>query len=173
VDPHRFDTLTRSLSSRPSRRGALAALLGGTLGLVGLAETAAKKGKSKSKGKKKDKGKGTPSQSPGSPPSGGCTDVDCGGSCPRCPNGRSCRGRGDCASAFCANGTCQTCSTDANCGSDVNGKCYCFAPDTGGPKVCFSETFVSFASCGSCGPGTTCLAIGATEFACFKPCGAT
>jgi len=36
MDGHRFDTLTRSLSTPGSRRNALVAVLGGTLGLLGL-----------------------------------------------------------------------------------------------------------------------------------------
>ena len=38
MDPARFDTLTRSLIDLRSRRGALAALLGGTLGLLGWSD---------------------------------------------------------------------------------------------------------------------------------------
>jgi len=49
LDAHRFDTLARSLSFTGSRRTALAALLGGTLGLLSLADTAAKKGKNRKK----------------------------------------------------------------------------------------------------------------------------
>jgi hypothetical protein len=54
MDADRFDSLSRSLTDTPSRRGALAALLGGSLGLLGMTETDAKKGKKK---KKKKKGK--------------------------------------------------------------------------------------------------------------------
>jgi hypothetical protein len=49
MDPIRFDTLTRSLTAARSRRAALAALLGGSLALLGLADSTAKK---KGKGKK-------------------------------------------------------------------------------------------------------------------------
>jgi hypothetical protein len=41
MDAQRFDTLTKTLSASGSRRGALAALLAGTLGLLGLPETTA------------------------------------------------------------------------------------------------------------------------------------
>jgi hypothetical protein len=50
MDSDRFDTITRALTDTRSRRGALGAFLGGTLGLLGLADTAARK---KGKGKKK------------------------------------------------------------------------------------------------------------------------
>ena len=54
VDANRFDDVARSLHIEAPRRGALSLLLGGALGLAGLAETAAKgKGKGKKK-KKKD-----------------------------------------------------------------------------------------------------------------------
>jgi hypothetical protein len=95
VEGTRFDTITRAFTDVRSRRGALVELLGGTVGLLGLADTAAKKskgkgkgtvkgkgtnkgtgkgqgkGKRKGKGKGKSKGKGTPSQtlvSPQPPP---------------------------------------------------------------------------------------------------------
>ena len=59
MDGSHFDALTRSLIQDRSRRDALGALLGGTLGLLGLTASAAKKkggkGKSKGKGKKKKK----------------------------------------------------------------------------------------------------------------------
>ena len=41
----RFDSLTRSLTTAGSRRGALGALLVGTLGLLGLVDAAARKGR--------------------------------------------------------------------------------------------------------------------------------
>jgi hypothetical protein len=47
MDAKEFDTLARSLTNPRSRRGALAAVVGGALGLVGLAETEAKKKKKK------------------------------------------------------------------------------------------------------------------------------
>jgi len=36
------------------------------------------------------------------------SDVDCGGSCPRCPPGRACRDEGDCARGECEHGRCQS-----------------------------------------------------------------
>ena len=67
MDEIRFDVLTRSLKKARSRRSALATLLGGPLGLLGLAGTVAKKskhanaeGKGKSKGKKKKKRENLP-----------------------------------------------------------------------------------------------------------------
>lgn len=36
------------------------------------------------------------------------TDIDCGGSCPLCEDGRNCSVDSDCISSWCYNGTCQT-----------------------------------------------------------------
>ncbi len=55
MDATRFDRLARSLTAARSRRGAAGTLLGGALGLLGLADTAARKGRKK-KGKKKNRG---------------------------------------------------------------------------------------------------------------------
>lgn len=56
MDGNRFDDVTRSLRMTSPRRGALGWMLGGALGLAGLAEIEAKgKGKGKGKGKKKKK----------------------------------------------------------------------------------------------------------------------
>src|SRR5437879_4808681 len=35
------------------------------------------------------------------------TDVDCGGSCPACGDGRACKSNADCKSLSCRNGVCQ------------------------------------------------------------------
>jgi len=42
MDAKTFDTHARTPTETRSRRGAMAALLGGTIGLLGLTETAAK-----------------------------------------------------------------------------------------------------------------------------------
>ena len=67
MDIKRFDILTQSLTAACSRRSALAAVLGGALGLPGVAETAAKKGKGKKK-KKHSRNSSPPSPPPPSPP---------------------------------------------------------------------------------------------------------
>ena len=43
MDESGFDALTRAFTNARSRRGALSALLGGTVGLLGLADTTARK----------------------------------------------------------------------------------------------------------------------------------
>lgn len=53
MESERFDSVVRSLSSGAARRTFLGALVGGALGLAGLVESGAKKGKGKGKKKKK------------------------------------------------------------------------------------------------------------------------
>ena len=84
MDVDRFDTLARTLSGTRSRRDALSTFVGGTLGLLGLADAVAKKRKGKGKGKKKSK---KPKKN-----AFGCLNV-----------GQPCRGN----SANCCSGICQ------------------------------------------------------------------
>src|SRR4051812_800768 len=95
MDDFRFDALTKLLSDAPSRRGALATLLGGTLGLLGLSLTEAKK-KKKGKGKKKKKKPSPPivPPPPVSPP------PPCGVAQQACTPGSCCAGR-TCGNNFC------------------------------------------------------------------------
>jgi hypothetical protein len=111
MDPLRFDTVTRELTR--SRRGALAAVVGGTLGLLGLAETAGKKGKGKGKKKPKKPKKCTPGICDI------CTFQVCvNGTCGCAPGnteqGGVCGSLRQCLSAI------QICSTDTDC---CSGKC--------------------------------------------------
>jgi hypothetical protein len=83
MDGARFDSLARSLTAARSRRAALAAVLSGSLGLLGRTETAAKKGKTQKpcppcRKRKQGKCKGT------QPEGTGCTDgTGRGGTCQR------------------------------------------------------------------------------------------
>ncbi len=43
------------------------------------------------------------------------TSLDCGGSCPSCPNGATCMIPGDCTSGVCDVSTCRPCGFDADC----------------------------------------------------------
>ena len=87
MNPSRFDTLARSLTEVRTRRGALTALLGGALGLLGLTATAAKKkGSGKGKGKKNKNGgnpTGQPPPPPGPPPAPTCAET-CSANCSLC-----------------------------------------------------------------------------------------
>ena len=165
MDIARFDRLTRSLTETGSRRRALAAAVGGVLGLSGHVRpedaTASgkckpkcdecqhcKKGKNGKQGKCKSKPYGTVCSS-GNCQGGRClaatcsdgfkngseTGVDCGGACKRCVSGLGCTNRNDCASNLCSGGTCQAC-TGFPCDTDANGGCICYQSATGGEHVC-------------------------------------
>src|SRR5215212_5147457 len=73
MDPQRFDTLAKILSTPGTRRGALATLVAGTLGLLGLSQP--------TQGRKRRGGGGVTIEGPcgdGSGPDNACTrDRDC------------------------------------------------------------------------------------------------
>lgn len=52
-------------------------------------------------------------------------DVDCGGSCEKCEDGKACKARGDCASDVCKDGKCSTpvCDDEAKNGSETDVDC--------------------------------------------------
>jgi hypothetical protein len=190
MDAARFDRLTRALTDVRSRRGALASVLGGSLGLLGLAATTAKKGKGngKKKNKNKNKKKGSGNQSPSPPPgalasscsdgikNGNETDVDCGGSCLPCANDQRCATQADCASSFCVNSTCQACTSNQQnqeCGYDAYGNvCFCGLPAAGGSKVCHRSftTGPGVPNCAACPPGSICVSDPPSGFDCYPPC---
>jgi hypothetical protein len=138
MDAKHFDTLTRTLIAASSRRRALRLLSGlGLVGLLGPAETAAKR-KHKHKHRKKHKPQPAPPSPPSSPP---CVPEDpaitCAAGCGsrtnncagvvycQCPTSQSCLGNGDCA------GTCNPGGTD--CPAD----CLCPGnPSVEGPFRC-------------------------------------
>jgi Chaperone of endosialidase len=123
MDADRFDTLTRSLTETHSRRGALAAVLGSSLGLLGLADVAANN-KKKGNGNKKKRNKGgnptgqlpPPPDSTAPPPDATCN--------PPCRGGQVCDGE----NCVCTNGTtfcrssktCQQCCSDEDCCGQAN-----------------------------------------------------
>ena len=119
MDAVRFDTLSRTLTHARSRRAALAALLGGTFGLVVLDRTAAKKKcppcKKRKNGKcKKNKPDGTAC------PGGTCQRGRCQptSSAPVDPCPDQCCTREDCpAGSLCCNGVCSDTKLEAgqNC----------------------------------------------------------
>jgi hypothetical protein len=98
------------------------------------------------------------------------TGVDCGGLCPRCPNGQGCTTQHDCRSAFCANGVCQECAPGL-CGSDGKGPCGCTIAKGSGLLVCRTSQGVANSSC-TCPPGTSCFNVMAQD-GCYKLCGAS
>jgi len=75
------------------------------------------------------------------------TDIDCGGTCPACTQGKSCKADADCASADCAAGKCASCGDGL-----VNGADQCDGKALGG-KTCSSLGY---------GPGTLKCTSGCT-----------
>jgi len=128
MDADRFDTLSRSLWTRASRRAALGLTLSGILAARGLAESEAKK-----KRKKKSKRKSPPPPPPPPPTviiictsncaGKVCGDDGCGGSCGGCAGG-SCGANGQClcpAGPPCSPGVC--CANGQACTSGVCAAC--------------------------------------------------
>ena len=134
MDAERFDSLARVLHDARSRRGALAVLLGGTLGLLGRAETVAKK-----KRKRKNKGRKP------KPNAFGCFNV-----------GATCKTEEQCCSGICegkkGKRACRAHNTDG-CTAQFDG-CQTLVSACHGSGFCFRTTGnASF--CG--GPGGTCM----------------
>ncbi len=101
------------------------------------------------------------------------SDVDCGGSCPRCENARFCTSQDDCRSALCVSGVCQACADDAECGIDADGACLCRAHN-GATKeqVCTSRIPGNTSTnCDHCPDDMKCIRTGLGDYTCFKPCG--
>ena len=133
-DSH-FDTLTRSLTGVRSRRIALGALLGGTLGSLGVMEAEGKKRK-----KKKQKKRPTAtSPNPVSPLPTGCpTGQDaCGGTC--CKTGEAC-----------ADPTTQTCKVEGGICTSALDICTTFDAQA---SRCDDQTRVTMCTCVQTGTG--------------------
>ena len=102
------------------------------------------------------------------------TDVDCGGSCPRCPNGKACLVANDCIGGACTGGQCGPCTPLQLCGSDENGLCQCDEAYPSGEPVCDTGPALAAVAggCANCPAGTeTCVAL--EFFYCYKRCGPT
>lgn len=177
MDADRFDTIARALNSASTRRAVLGGGVGGLLvGLFGRDDAEAGKGR-KGKGKSKGKGKKRGNTTRPAPlcangiQDGAETDVDCGGSCPRCAAGKTCASRNDCQSALCTGGACEQCS-GSTCGSDGDGFCFCDQPAAGGAMICDKEDATAgVTNCAMCPPDTTCIGFG-DSFTCYRRCGA-
>lgn len=111
------------------------------------------------------------------------TDIDCGGKCPPCTDGKVCTGATDCASGFCNGGVCATptCGDQVRNGNetdvDCGGQCLPCAAD----KACIQNADCASGSCnaGKCGAQEPCAdgVLSGTETdvdcggACPTPCG--
>lgn len=185
MDSDQFDALVCRLSVHLTRRRSLGVLGGLGIGTVSLAP-ASEARKKKKKGKKGKKSRPSTTQPPTTSPGASCadgtrngdeTDVDCGGSCPRCSLGKNCLTRDDCDSAICTglDGsvlTCQTCTPGTVCaGEEIGPKCGC-DQTADGRIVCNMDVEHSYvANCSFCPDWTNCvpLADGAV-FGCYPPC---
>jgi hypothetical protein len=162
MDDSRFDALTRGFTNARSRRGALSALLGGTLGLLGLAGTTAKKSKSNGEGMKKScpscrkrkagKCKGKKADGTGCENGGQCHNGSCISPAQAAPPPP-----GDDSSPPLLSRTCPAgqCTSDNYCGPG----CVCL--DIGGVnRRCLAAGTCSAEPCStvdSCGPKCTCI----------------
>jgi hypothetical protein len=192
MNADRFDAVIRSLMDARSRRTLLGTALAAVLGTLELGRTEAKKKcppcKKRKKGKcKKKKPDGTPC--PGGTCQGGrcvaptCsdgkkngseTDIDCGGSCPRCGAGQKCNSRNDCTTGLCTGATCSQCVLNTDCGLHSNGT-QCFCRDTpGGQRICTEEPcrFSPGLTCADCVGNEQCATAGGSNVQCCTPCGA-
>ena len=101
------------------------------------------------------------------------SDVDCGGSCPRCGNDRVCVGQDDCRSALCVSGVCKSCLNHVDCGIDAMGACFCATHEPTQQQVCHSATpGETSTNCDLCADDMNCVRTGLGDYTCFKPCGA-
>ena len=90
------------------------------------------------------------------------SDVDCGGSCPKCGDDQGCNNGGDCVSKVCTGGTCvaATCTdtlengaeTDVDCGGPTCPKCPA-EKGCGGDDDCVSGSCVGQVCASSCTDG--------------------
>jgi hypothetical protein len=147
MDADRFDAIARALTTGLHRR-TLVAALGTTLApLLGAPDATAHELAAKCKKLKGDKKKNCLKKakkhkaqhaSQGSPPTstvssscgdgmrnGGETDVDCGGPCPPCADGKACIVQNDCQSRVCTNNLCRapTCNDGVKNGNETDVDC--------------------------------------------------
>ncbi|MDF3042367.1 MAG: hypothetical protein K0Q71_5073 [Thermomicrobiales bacterium] len=109
---------------------------------------------------------------------GGESDIDCGGTCPRCAVGQTCTSRNDCLSARCDTGTCKTCADNTECGVDIDQQtCGCRTHESG-QKFCTKINGTPFppgSTCAVCQSGELCFPINgdaqANGLECIRPCG--
>jgi hypothetical protein len=107
------------------------------------------------------------------------TDVDCGGTCPRCATGKICASRNDCASARCDLGNCEQCADPlTDCGTDAGGGMCACRDHESGQRFCTKiagRLLPVGTHCTACQGDELCYPIngGAGGIECIRPCGAT
>ena len=168
MDSQIFDNLTAAFAQTHTRRRTLGVIGAAIAGLAGVAgeNTLAKK-------RKKKKQKAATCRD--GIKNGAETDIDCGGTCPRCATGKTCNVANDCASGTCTSGQCVTCTPKDLCGSDAHGNCQCNQDFATQQPVCNSSQPLGLTvdSCDKCPAGTeSCVTINGLLFNCYKHCGA-
>jgi hypothetical protein len=113
MDADRFDTLSCSLFTARSRRGALMAAFGGAIALLGFTDPLARKKGKKGKGKKKGCSKTQKKCGNRCVPKDGCCDSS---ECDSCPN-EFCQSDGRCACNAGAQDSNGRCGFPPNCKS--------------------------------------------------------
>jgi hypothetical protein len=199
VDQTRFEALTRSLASLPSRRNVLRSLASAGLGLSALRLSDTASAKNKKKGKKKRKKKVQQGCTPNCTERT-CGNDGCGGSCGACGPTQVCHGgtccvpesRGATCAGRCGTWTntcgqtvaCATCAAGQQCLSNgscaivcaVNGDCSgcgCSNPSVEGAQHCIGDLVRPEVLCTSttdCPPGSHCQDIGAASSVCISVC---
>ena len=186
VESGQFDLLVSRLSAHLTRRRSLGVL--GVLGMSGASIVHEVDAKKKKKGKKGKGGtkkpKPTTTQPPTTPPGPTCadgikngdeTDVDCGGSCPRCATGKTCLRRDDCESAVCDGPpgakTCQRCRVGTECANTIHGTCVCDETASGAAVCDLATVGLAAVSCAGCPAGHSCVDNPETGFFnCYPRC---
>jgi hypothetical protein len=81
------------------------------------------------------------------------SDVDCGGSCQKCTDGRTCGNNADCQSANCSSGVCRaptaSCSDGVKNGSETDVDCGGSCSKCGDGRSCSTNTDCQSANCSS------------------------
>jgi hypothetical protein len=186
LDTTRFDRITVNVAQSSSRRGVLrllgvAALGAGSLTCFGAAEGEAKRRRKHKKRKKSQPQDQRQKPSPSGPTcsdgkkNGSETDVDCGGTCPRCNVGKMCTTRNDCTTALCVGGICQEATNPADCGLDTDGSNCATRTNSANQKICtkINGRFFLDGTCAQhCLASEQCVLPISGGVECVLPCGA-
>ena len=159
MDAGRFGTLLRSLSSRPSRRGALAGLIGGVADLLVLRHSSEAAGRRRCR---------RPCGDCKRCRRGRCHKTNHGkrcqrGECKPKPNGTACANYGSCQGGTCiphicaGQNACQAGFTVSGCHRNgASTTCVCLVTADGAP-FCGAGGFTSDCSTTPCPAGETCI----------------
>jgi hypothetical protein len=176
MDQNRLAVLTRSLGGVPSRRDVLRGLVGAGLGAGSLALLGSDASQAKRRRKHKTRKPQTQAPTCGDGRQNGAeTDVDCGGTCPRCGLGKTCASRNDCTTALCVDGACAEPASPAECGQDTDGSNCATRTNAAGQKICtrIDGRFFGTGTCEQlCLATEQCVLPVSGGVECVLPCGA-